>query len=378
MTYPNPEKPIAGLLEGIARQLDITNHEAEAATKLYEELGAWLVEQGPGSPEVYPQGSFRLGTVVRPVTGRGEYDIDLVFWRDLQKTSTTQAELRQTAGELLASFCLITGLKPPEELGRCWRIHSADGSFHIDVLPVIPDHEHPSETAILLSDRDLREWQYSNPIAYADWFYTAMGPTLEARRFLLAEELGRSVEEVPRWYVRTPLQRAVQLFKRHRDLYFGNRDDAPPSILITTLAARAYQLEEDIEEAFRGVAARMESHVEMRNGEWWVANPVHREENFADKWNTHPERRDAFFLWLKELQSAIFSTPARDGLDGLTLALGKQFGQGPAQAASLEFGKAVAALGASGGLAVNTITGTVTTPKPSSTVRRRPHTFHGE
>ena len=278
----------------------------------------------------------------------------------------------------MKSFCSSAGLKPPEELGRCWRVYSADGSFHVDVLPVIPDREHPSDSAVLLSDRDLREWQHSNPIGYADWFYVAMGPIFESRRLLLAQELSRSVEEVPRWFVRTPLQQAVQLLKRHRDLFFADRDDAPPSILITTLAARAYEQEDDVEVALRGVIERMADHVKMRNGEWWVVNPTHGDENFADKWNTHPDRREAFFCWLEEIQNAIFSIPAHDGMDGLALALGSQFGDAPVKAASVKFGKAVAALGTTGGLAVMSTTGIVTTPKSASTVYGKPHTFHGQ
>jgi len=39
---------------------------------------------------IYPQGSFRLGTVVRPDTRTGEYDIDLVCWLLIAKETVTQ------------------------------------------------------------------------------------------------------------------------------------------------------------------------------------------------------------------------------------------------------------------------------------------------
>ena len=48
-----------------------------------------------------------------------------------------------------------------------------------------------------------------------------------------------------------PLQRAVQLLKRHRDVTYANstkeeKAAAPISIIITTLAAHAYQGEGDV------------------------------------------------------------------------------------------------------------------------------------
>lgn len=40
-----------------------------------------------------------------------------------------------------------------------------------------------------------------------------------------------------------------------------------------------------------------------RNGKWWVQNPVDPDENFADKWNEYPERREAFMQWLKKVET---------------------------------------------------------------------------
>jgi hypothetical protein len=58
-------------------------------------------------------------------------------------------------------------------------------------------------------------------------------------RSVLAKQM--DVEEVPDWYVKTTLQRTVQALKRHRNIYFvDGPENRPASIIITTLAARAY------------------------------------------------------------------------------------------------------------------------------------------
>jgi hypothetical protein len=64
---------------------------------------------------------------------------------------------------------------------------------------------------------------------------------------VLAEALKANIEDVPEWRVKTPLQRAVQLLKRHRDVYFaGDYENRPISIIITTLAAHAYKNQENV------------------------------------------------------------------------------------------------------------------------------------
>ncbi len=298
---------VSSLLEQQARLLDISRQEQEWAISRYDDLGQFLIDQlvGRADANVYPQGSFRLGTVVKPADGGGDFDIDLVFWRDLARESVTQEELKTTAGELLVAYCTDRQLAEPVELGRCWRLEFFEQNFHLDVLPVIPDRNHYSD-GILLSDRDLRLWLCSNPIGYADWFYDRMEETLVQEHLAaLAKSLGRSVEEVPRFMVRTPLQRAVQLFKRSRDEFFSSSPEIKtPSILITTLAGHAYRGQREVDRALLETAQAMPDHIERRGSQWWVENPAHPGENFADKWNSSPERREAFFEWLGAITRA--------------------------------------------------------------------------
>src|SRR5690625_6144742 len=61
-------------------------------------------------------------------------------------------------------------------------------------------------------------------------------------------------------YFKTPLQRAVQLFKRYRDIYFENKENEVSSIVITTLVASLYQQESSIFETIDNVARRSEEH----------------------------------------------------------------------------------------------------------------------
>ena len=71
-----------------------------------------------------------------------------------------------------------------------------------------------------------------------------------------------SVEDVPSYQWRTPLQRAVQVLKRHRDVMFHAAPGlAPISMIITNLAGHAYEGEHDLGEAILGIVERMGHYV---------------------------------------------------------------------------------------------------------------------
>ncbi|MCW2620435.1 MAG: hypothetical protein JWL64_37 [Frankiales bacterium] len=289
------EEQLSQLIGCTIAQLDISEADFLAAKQRYDDLGAHLADQGA---YIYVQGSTALGTVISPYGRSGEYDLDLVCLVDVRKASITQAALKERVGGYLDEYIdQASGDDVPKSVSdgrRAWTLHY--DRFHMDVLPAILDADVDSPTAIELTDKKLRHWQKSDPPAYVAWFRQQCAQQLLAKREAMAA--GGSVEDVPLWRVRTPLHRVVQVLKRHRDLAFAlDPGKAPPSSLITTLAARAYAGEQDLLAALLAVVQRMPKHIENRNGVEWVENPVCEGENFADKWREYPERRQAFAQW---------------------------------------------------------------------------------
>jgi hypothetical protein len=183
---------------------------------------------------------------VRPISNEDHYDIDLVCRLAIGKEATTQKRVKTMVGDRLKERSDLA--EAIEESRRCWRLNLAD-HFHLDTLPCIANIER-APNGILLTDTDLTKWQKSNPIAYADWFRTRMTVVFEQRRYELAKAMKADIQAVPEWQVKTPLQRAVQILKRHRDVYFQNDlDKRPVSIILTTLAALSYNNESDIFQA---------------------------------------------------------------------------------------------------------------------------------
>lgn len=332
----NRREDFKNLLQNLGESLDISEAQYEEATKHYEAVGNWLNAKGSPIaafvPTIYPQGSFRLGTVTKPVNEADEYDLDLTCeLKALRKEDVTQSQLKSHVGDRLRAN--ETYKKMLEECVRCWRLHYADSvRFHMDVLPAISDLGAGNGAgrvagAILIPDKDLHAWQYSNPIGYAEWFKGRMKVRREAALVRLAEALRVKVEDVPDYKIKAPLQRAVQILKRHRDVMFkDDQDDRPISVIIATLAGHAYNNEADILEALERIIAGMPRFIEVRNGVAWVPNPVHPEENFADRWRSYPQRAVKFNRWLAQVRVDM-EAALRGDVNEMVAGLEPRFGE---------------------------------------------------
>ena len=300
------------LLNTSIEALDISPEEYRTAVSRYQAVGHSLASHwGDKDADgvVYPQGSMRLGTITKNINRNDEIDIDLVARRDIAIESVTQAALKSDTGYGLDLFVKGEPEDRPslEEGKRCWTLNYA--GFHLDVLPAIPDPESRG-TGIRITDTQSFVWPYSDPIGYANWFHEQM----KAEFGLIRKSM--AVADVPNWFVKTTLQRSVQALKRHRDLYFTNSlDDKPASIIITTLAARAYKGGGDLYEVLVDIAGNMASLVEVHNGAYVVPNPIQPKENFADRWN-HDQRRAArFFEWIEQVNRDLAVIGSERGID---------------------------------------------------------------
>ncbi len=156
-----------------------------------------------------------------------------------------------------------------------------------------------------------------------------MKVVFDARRQAIAlREARASVEDIPEYRVKTPLQSAIQILKRHRDVRFEEEPEIRPiSIIITTLAAHAYGQETTIAGALYGILNRMHLHVHDRKGVSWIANPADPRENFADKWEEVEEKKTAFFDWLQmareDFELAAGSASAEQFIEALAPRMGR-------------------------------------------------------
>jgi hypothetical protein len=247
------------------------------------------------------------------------------------------------------------------------------------VLPALPNMDASSESAIIITDKEVLRWQVSNPIAYADWFHNVMAKEIQDRLKVLAKRM--DIAQVPAWEVKTTLQQTVQALKRHRDIYFTDElDQRPASVIITTLAAHAYRGGGNLYEVLDDITDKMPGFVEQDGNRYVVANPVEPKENFADRWNSKPERAMAFFRWIEQAK-ADFDGLARlgGGLDTVLRKMADVFGDGPAQDAGRGLSRGIVETRRQGQLRYGAGTGILAGAAATGTRRvTRDHDFHGD
>lgn len=351
---------LVGLLEWACEKIELTDTQAGLAADRYGTIGRWLgdgAHQLLADATIYPQGSARLRTTVRPVR-RLEHDIDLICELPHTGPELPVAYVHGLVGDRLREHATYRGMLEP--INRGWRLNYAN-EFHLDITPAVPDVA-AGNNAILVPDRALISWKESNPKGYAGWFDCVAAIEVlhvaHARRVLRAD-VEPLPEDVP---FRGALRRIIQVMKRHRDVLWLGKPaaelcNAPISIVITTLATRAYERVArqvaygDEFGVLQAVVRAMPLFIAVGgDGKPWVSNPVNPYENFTEKWSLYPERAKAFFEWHARFQADADALAAARGLDEVKRLLARMLGDDIAGTVLKEYTDRVSHNRATGGL----------------------------
>lgn len=304
--------------------LDLTESQENAIKKSYNAVADWLNRND--SPlnkydvTIYPQGSMKLGTVVKPLK-TDDYDIDMVCLLQKNASLLLASQVKNLVGDRIKANGTYKTMLDSEGK-RCWTLQYSDNlNFHMDILPAIPSNMSNQSIKATHKENNLYYFIPTNPHGYADWFRSRMNT------HSMPYERG-NIETLPDFPRKTILQKIIQLFKRHRDVVFQNdQDNAPISIIITTLVAKLYNGENDISTFFERAVNNICSQVEVRNGVYWVSNPSNPNENFADKWQNEPNKRKAFYDWIQKIATDYRTLCSVATKTDLLRLLYKMFGQ---------------------------------------------------
>ena len=349
--------------EVLARGLDISPSMHQYTVHRYGAISEYINSHGINA-NFYPQGSFRTGTVVRPVKDGVEtdFDIDVVCELSTSKDAITPQAVKHSVGAVLRESEMYRKKLQPEE-DRCWTLKYeaeliAGIGLKLDVVPCVKETQKQilvlqsknvplefAEQAVAITEKGHGTyfWQASNPGGYGDWFdqinrrYLMINLQDRKAQFLRENRnlfaATATIEDVPDYYIKSSLQRVIQLIKRHRDIYYGRlrngKNLRPISAIITTMAAKiaadatVYQ----IDELLAYVVTGMENYASLLNNRapktrffgdradiiqrkehrWVISNPVNPEDNYADSWTN--ETAEAFFRWVSALKNDFVLTP---------------------------------------------------------------------
>ena len=331
------------ILKAIA-SLDITPSMYKNADEKYHALADYLSRHTDITLNMYAQGSFAFGTVVRPFMNDadGAYDLDFICEADYEKGDLSAEELRSYIEEAISVGELYGGKL--EVSDQCLTIHYAEeggASFSIDIVPAAHESESTiarlkaksartdlldTAIAIPMKDNGNYSWITNNPKGFAEWFREINEPYKMYARTEFRKSLFEStkfydtVEDIPEGMERSSVQRVIQILKRHRDLYYNKFPELKPisaiiNVIVTDVASSLnpstdiftlleYVLNEMNESSkfyddrIKGEILLENRVVARKNGGWYIANPANPEDNLADAWNKTDEIAKKFFKWI--------------------------------------------------------------------------------
>ncbi len=367
------EKEMLNLIKG----LDISHTMYENARKKYQTLGKELNERGIDC-DVLPQGSFSTGTVVRPFkNGKdADYDLDAVCIVNIAKINTTPQDIKKMIGNVLKK---CGHYEEVSECNECWTINFAENNgigFNIDVVTSAVESTEKKEELKKLADPDVgalidkavamanglhnskfSSWKTINPDGFKEWFDNIndrfMKYTREQRHLLEKEQVyAGEIKPIPSDDLRSSLQIAIQIMKRHRDVYFFNNhieNLKPISAIITTLAAKiASESPQDsltplgmLEyilkniDSYQGLIGLQESVgdfskmslIKKYSGKWILTNPINPDDNLLDSWNDNTA--EVFFKWTQNIKRCFLDSLAQHEnkafFEAVSAGLGKDY-----------------------------------------------------
>ncbi|NLI92700.1 MAG: nucleotidyltransferase [Peptococcaceae bacterium] len=316
---------IEDLLNRIGDKLQLNKTRRETIEKSYSTI-ARLFDNDDGlfkgvAVDIYPQGSYRIGTTVRPIH-QNEYDLDFVLqpqmlWREGLNPLEV---LKHVQSRIVLSKEYEN---KTEILKRCVRINYTD--YHMDILPAFPER-YIQNLSVKVPDKKLKDWKDSCPKGYAKWFELRC----LQRKHIALEKMAK-IEPLPQempYEFKEPLQRAVQIIKRSRDIFFEDKPDfSPISIILTTLAAKYYDGESTAFEAVCNIVEQINCEIQKTVGVMEVYNPINENEKFSEKWDNNNFLYKAFKDFMQYLKEQFINLKNARGIAQVNQILKQLLGE---------------------------------------------------
>lgn len=340
-------------LEIIIKQIDITDTLFNNAEEKYNNVAKYLEKFFPNI-KLYPQGSFSIGTTTKPYKNEKDcfYDIDIIAEVEDLSSDISGEELMRKVHNILLDSIYEDKITPCE---KCITLSFAevDGvGFNIDIVPAKKSEDSIKSNMICngvkeeyiddiisisssaKSDDENNGWYVSMPSSYKKWFED-INDVFKQRRLKKLNESGMyyaSIDKVPRYKMKTSLQKVIQILKRSRDVYYShiNKDDYKPisaiiSTIVAVIASEHSQEEISTYDLLLIVLKELKKYsyfkqvnnlyeyndcysgvpqIYRENGEWKMINPVNPSDNYLDSWNKEKSENTAklFFDWIDFLE----------------------------------------------------------------------------
>ena len=245
------------------------------------------------------QGSYALGTTIKPVRDDQEYDADILLFMDFDSAKEPRNYIKDLYDCLIAN---ATYADKVHRHARCVELDYA-GDFHLDIVPCIDDLYGKQH----ICNYTANEFEPSDGTGYRDWFNENSKIT------------GGN------------LKRVTRLLKYLRD---HKRTFAVKSILLTTLIGNTVYGESDSEnfrtvpDALKIVSNRVNAFLQSNFIMPAIENPALPGEDFTRHWSqsNYDNFRSLFDLYNDKINTAFDTQDHDESVDNWRELFGDGFG----------------------------------------------------
>lgn len=208
----------------------------------------------PGFLKPEMQGSFALGTIIKPTRGR-EYDLDMLAFMEFDRSKTAKDYIEEVHRTMKANKTYADKVKVRK---RCVEISYA-GEFHMDIVPCVK-----MRGGLYICNRQTNKFEITDGTGFREWFNRQNKVT------------------------HGNLKRVARLLKYLRDY---KRTFTAPSILLTTLVGRAIRDNDDgsefrsLPDALKVITNRINASLKSQSKPR-ISNPALPKEDFSRKWDS--------------------------------------------------------------------------------------------
>ena len=291
-------KHIAFFKEFLAEEVNLNQTRINVLNDRVASVKGFLKANLSSYQGLEKQGSYGLGTIIKPVRQGQEYDADVLLYMRCENRKPARAYLQELYNCLKSSRIYADRAQGKT---RCIRLNYA-GDFHLDIVPCIMG----TNGFFICNYRD-NAFEITDGVGYRDWF--------NGQNAITAGNL----------------KRVTRLLKYLRD-HKGNF--SVKSILLTTLIGKTVGIYDgsnfqNIPEALKTVSNRINDFLQSHSRVPQISNPVLSAEDFTRHWNQeiYDNFRKRFDLYTGKINSAYEATDHDDSIDQWREVFGDKFGK---------------------------------------------------
>lgn len=282
----------------LREEVNLNQTRLERLSQSVDAIEQFLSNNLDGYIETEPQGSYALGTIIKPVDSNKEYDADILIIVEYNETKNPKDYIKDLYQ------CLKASSRYAEKTHRKTRCVSLEyaGDFHLDIVPCVIRKNNKVYICNYKDD----SFEKTDGIGYRDWFNQQNGIT------------------------NGTLKKVTRLLKYLRD---HKKNFTAKSILLTTLIGNTVfsndEGVDDLPSALKTVSNRINDFLQTNPNMPEISNPVLPQESFNRHWDQtkYANFRRLFNIYNDRINEAYTSTDHNDSIEKWRAVFGDEFGE---------------------------------------------------